>query len=142
MLESVVARRRVGVRRVRAAALAAALTLLFLVAPVLLRTAAACSCSENPSCAAVWRADAVFVGTVVDRTPERVGGTLSWTVHRVAVHQTLRGSVDSFITLVPGNRPTAEQIEASRSRPEESMVMSSCDFDFQLGQQYVIASSR
>jgi hypothetical protein len=74
MLESVVARRRAGVRRVRAAALRAALTLLFLVAPLLLRTAAACACGENPSCAAVWRADAVFVGTVVDRTPERVGG--------------------------------------------------------------------
>src|SRR5688500_10046121 len=115
MLESVVARRRVGLRPMRAAALRAALTLLFLVAPVLLRTAAACSCGANPPCAAVWRADAVFVGTVVDRTPERVGGSLSWTVHKVAVNQTLRGSVDSFITLVPGSRPTAEQIAASQS---------------------------
>lgn len=142
MLEWVVARRRVGLPAVRAAALRGALTLLFLVAPVLLRTAAACSCGANPPCAAVWRADAVFVGTVVDRTPERVGGSLSWTVHKVPVNQTLRGSVDSFITLVPGSRPTAEQIAASQSHPGESMMMSSCDYDFQLGRQYVIYARR
>jgi protocatechuate 3,4-dioxygenase beta subunit len=84
----------------------------------------------------------VFVGTVVDRTPERVGGSLSWTVHKVAVNQTLRGSVDSFITLAPGSRPTAEQIAASQSHPGESMMMSSCDYDFQLGKQYVIYARR
>jgi hypothetical protein len=96
----------------------------------------------NPPCAAVWRADAVFIGTVVDRTPERVGGSLSWTVHKVAVNQTLRGSVDSFITLVPGSRPTAEQIAASQSHPGESMMMSTCDYDFRLGKQYVIYARR
>src|SRR5215217_8920890 len=105
MMERVVTRRGFGLPAVRAAALRCALTLLFLVTPVLLRTAAACSCGANPPCAAVWRADAVFIGTVVDRTPERVGGSLSWTVHKIAVSQTFRGSVDSFITLVPGNRP-------------------------------------
>ena len=143
MLESVVARRQVGLRPVRSAALRAALTLLFLAAPVLLRTAAACSCGENPSCAAVWRADAVFVGTVVDRTTERLG-SLSWTVQTVAVNQTLRGSVDPFITLVPGSRPTAQQIAASQSRPpgESMIIMSSCDYDFEFGKQYVIYARR
>ena len=142
MLESMIAARRVGWPAVRAAALRGALTLLFLVAPVLLRTAAACGCDANPPCAAVWRADAVFVGTVVDTTSERIGGSLSWTVHTVAVNQTLRGSVDSFITLVPHIRPTAEQIAASRSHPGESTTMSTCDYDFELGKQYVIYARR
>jgi len=142
MLESVVARRRVGLPAVREAALRVALTLLFLGAPVLLRTAAACSCQRNPPCAAVWRADAVFVGTVVDRAPERIGGSLSWTVHKIAVGQKLRGSVGSFITLVPGSRPTAERIAASQSHPGELMMRSSCDYDFQLGKQYVIHARR
>jgi protocatechuate 3,4-dioxygenase beta subunit len=126
----------------RAAGVRGALTVLFLVAPALLRTAAACSCFENPPCAAVWRADAVFIGTVVDRTPERVGGSLSWTVHKVAVNQTLRGSVDSSLTLVPGDRPTAEHIAASQAHPGESVMRSSCDYDFQLGKQYVIYARR
>jgi len=93
-------------------------------------------------CAAVSRADAVFVGTVADRAPEPIGGSLSWTVHKIAVSQKRRGSVDSFITLVPGSRPTAEQITASQSHPEESMMISTCDYDFQLGKQYVIYARR
>jgi carboxypeptidase family protein len=133
-----------GTAMLRTAVFRVALAAMFLITPVGLRTAAACSCgaAANPPCAAVWRADAVFVGTVVDRTPERVGGSLSWAVHKVAVHQTLRGSVDSFITLVPGFRPTAEQIAASQSRPEESMMISTCDYDFKMGRQYVIYARR
>ena len=102
------------------------------------RPANACSCSANPPCAAVWKADAVFVGTVVDRSPERLGGSLSWTVYKVAVGQPLRGSVDSFITLVPGHRPTDKEIAASQSHPGELMAGSSCDYDFEVGKQYLI----
>ena len=87
-------------------------------------------------------ADAVFIGTVVDRVPERIGGSLSWTVDKVAVGQTLRGSIDAFLTLIPGNRPTAQQIEASKSHPGESMTMSSCDYGFELGKQYLIYARR
>lgn len=84
----------------------------------------------------------MFIGTVVDRSPERIGGSLSWTIHKVAVGQTLRGSVDSLVTLVPGSRPTAEQIAASQSHPGESMMMSTCDYDFELGKQYLIYARR
>jgi hypothetical protein len=119
-----------------------ALATVLLVAAAGERRAEACSCGENPPCAAVWRADAVFIGTVVDRSPERIGGSLSWTVHKVAVAQTVRGSVESFVTLVPGSRPTAEQIAASQLHPGESMMMSTCDYDFQLGKQYLIYARR
>jgi protocatechuate 3,4-dioxygenase beta subunit len=121
----------------------AALTLLLLVAPALVRTAAACFCGANPPCAAVWRADAVFVGVVVERNRERVGGSLSWIVHKVAVKRVLRGSVDSLITFVPGGRPTAEEIAASLSSPGESTAARwDCDYPFQLGKEYVIYASR
>jgi hypothetical protein len=115
-----------------------ALIAVLLVSAADARRAEACSCFANPPCAAVWKADAVVIGTVVDRAPERIGGSLSWTVHKVAVGQTLRGSADSFLTLVPGSRPTAEQIAASQSHPGESMMMSTCDYGFELGKQYVI----
>jgi hypothetical protein len=106
------------------------------------RPADACSCFANPPCAAVWKADAVFIGTVVEEASERIGGSLSWTVHKVAVGQVLRGPIDSFVTLVPGNRPTAEQIEASKSHSGESMLMSTCDYGFEVGNQYVIYAHR
>jgi hypothetical protein len=133
--------RRTAARRF-AGACQVALATVLLVSAVDVQRAEACSCFANPPCAAVWKADAVFIGTVVDRAPERIGGSLSWTVHKVAVGQTLRGSVDSFLTLVPGNRPTAEQIEASKSHPGESMMMSTCDYSFELGKQYVIYARR
>jgi hypothetical protein len=134
-------RRRTAARRF-AGAWHAVLAAVLLISAVDAQRADACSCFANPPCAAVWKADAVFIGTVVDRAPERIGGSLSWTVHKVAVGQTLRGSVDSFLTLVPGNRPTAEQIEASKSHPGESMTMSTCDYGFELGKQYVIYARR
>jgi hypothetical protein len=102
----------------------------------------ACSCDANPPCAAVWRADAVFIGTVVDRVPERIRGSLSWTVNKVAVSETFRGSVGSFLTLVPGGRPTAEQIDAAQSHPGELSTMSTCDYDFELGTTYLIYAHR
>ncbi len=113
---------------------------MFLIAPVMLQPAAACSCdvSAGAPCAAVWRADAVFVGLVIDNPTERVGGTISWTVHKIAVSQTLRGSIDPFITLVPGRRPTEKEIEASKSYPGEQERMSTCDYRFEVGRQYVI----
>jgi hypothetical protein len=123
-------------------ALRGALFLLLLMGPAAARNAAACSCGANPPCAAVWRADAVFIGTVVDRTAERIGGSLRWTVHKVAVTHALRGSIDPFITLVPGEPPTAERIAASLSSAGEQTMFSSCDYDFQLGRQYVIYARR
>jgi hypothetical protein len=118
------------------------LAVSLVILPVSPRVAEACSCSENPPCSAVWRADAVFVGTVVERVQEPLGGTLSWAVHSVAVNQPLHGSVDPFITLVGAARPTAEQIEASKSSADPLVTMSSCDYNFEPGRQYVIYARR
>jgi Carboxypeptidase regulatory-like domain len=115
------------------------LAVVLLIGPAGAHRAEACSCAANPPCATVWRADAVFVGTVVDRVQEPVGGALSWTVFNVSVNQRLHGAVDSsFITLVPGHRPSAEHIERSKSSTAPLMVSSSCDYNFEPGRQYVI----
>jgi hypothetical protein len=114
------------------------LALTTVLLPIAARPAEACSCFANPPCAAVWKADAVFVGTVIDRVQEPVGGSISWTVYSVAVNQRLHRAVDSFIALVPGNRPSPEQIEASKSHSALSWVGSSCDFNLELGRQYII----
>ena len=74
-----------------------ALALATVMLAVGARPAEACQCSANPPCAAVWKADAVFVGTVIDRVQEPVGGSISWVVHNVAVNQRLHGAIDSFI---------------------------------------------
>ena len=114
-----------------------ALGLLF--SPAGLHLAEACSCYDNPPCSAVWKADAVFVGTVVEEVQEALGGTISWTVHNIAVNQRLHGSVEPFLTLLPAaSRPTDEEIERSRSVGTRLGRMSTCDYDFEVGRQYVI----
>ena len=116
-----------------------ALAALLLMSSAGARRAEACSCLTNPPCAAVWTADAVFVGTVVDRVQERVGGSISWTVSYVSVDQRVHGAIDSpFLTLGPARGPSAEQIEASKSSTEVGWMGSSCDYTFELGRRYVI----
>jgi hypothetical protein len=124
----------------RLPALLAAATLVVLTVGV--RDADACVCGVNPPCAAAWHADAVFVGTVVDRVSEVIAGETRWTVNHVAVTQRLRGSVDSFITLLPAARPTAEQIELWKSANSSGGFRSSCDYGFTVGRQYVIYARR
>jgi hypothetical protein len=118
-------------RMARSMKAAELLAVFLVILPVGPRLAEACECSENPPCSAVWRADAVFVGTVVERVQQPLGGTVSWTVHNVAVDQPLHDSVDRFITLVGAARPTAEQIEASKSSADPLVTMSSCDYNFE-----------
>ena len=116
-----------------------ALATVLLVSVAETRRAEACECDTNPPCAAVWRADAVFVGTAIDRVQEPVGGSLSWSVYHVSVNQRLHGVVDSsFITFVPDHRPSPEQIEASKSSTTLGWVGSTCDYGFEVGRQYVI----
>ena len=103
-----------------------------------LRVAEACSCYDNPPCAAVWKADAVFVGTVVERAQEPIGGTINWTVHHVAVNQRLHGSVEPFVTVPVPSRPTVEEIKASESFGSQVERQSTCDYEFQPGRQYLI----
>ena len=113
--------------------------LVVLFSPAGLRVGEACSCYDNPPCSAVWKADAVFVGTVVETMPEPLGGTISWTVHKIAVNQRLHGSVELSVTLVPGvPRPTDEELKASRLGGASLWKMSTCDYTFEVGRQYVI----
>ena len=99
-------------------------------------------CDSNPPCAATWRAGAVFVGTIVNQASETLAGSLIWHVHNVAVTQTLRGTVGSFVTLVPGYRPTAEELKFAISTGSVSVGSSDCDYDFQPGGQYLIYARR
>jgi hypothetical protein len=123
-------------------ALRLAFAALWLFTPIGLPVAEACVCDLNPPCAATWQADAVFVGTVVTQLPEPLGGSLSWIVRNVAVTQKLRGSVDASITLVPGERPTAEQIAQATSLGAVGWGGSSCEYGLQVGRQYVIYARR
>jgi hypothetical protein len=83
----------------------------------------------------------VFIGHVTDTVEERAGGSIYWTVHKIAVGQVLRGSVDSFVTLVPLIRPSADQIAASQSKPPVHRA-SSGDYRFELGRHYLIYALR
>jgi hypothetical protein len=129
---------------VRCTAVRYVLTAMFLLAPTVVRTAAACTCDINatPPCAAVWRADAVFIGTVEEEAVEGIAGNLSWTVHRISVNQRLQGSVDSFITLTPSWRLTEQEIVESRNIQPGSTQMSTCDYRFKPGRQYLIYARR
>ena len=126
----------------RVTAIRLSLVVVFLAALVLAphtaRIASACSCMENPTCAAVGMADAVVVGAVLERKRETVGGSLGWTVHTVAVSRTLRGSADPIVTLVPDVLVTADALERSKAYPGEQTLGSSCDYPFEIGEQYVI----
>ena len=132
----------VSPRSAKTRACRVAVAALLVVCSAGVRSAEACSCPATLACAAAWRADAVFIGTVVDSKPERVGGLLSWTVTSVAVSQTFRGSVGAFVTLVPGDCPSAERIARSQAYGQEATMMSSCDYDFQPGRQYLIYARR
>jgi hypothetical protein len=115
---------------------------LLLLAAFGVGEASACVCDRNPPCAAVWRADAVFLGTVIEAVQEPVGGRLSWTVYTVSVNQRLHGTVDTFVTLVPGQRPSAGQIEHSKALENPGWIGSSCDYRFEPGRQYIIYARR
>ena len=47
-----------------------------------------------------------------------------------------------FVTLVPGDRPSAERIARSQAYGQEATMMSSCDYDFEPGRQYLIYARR
>jgi hypothetical protein len=117
---------------------------MFLLPPTLVRTAAACTCdiNANPPCAAVWRADAVFIGTVAEEAVEPIAGNLSWTVHKINVNHPLQGNVDSSITLGPSWRLTDQELVESRNLSPGSIQMSTCDYRFKPGRQYLIYARR
>ncbi len=54
------------------------LAALLLIAPIGLQAVEGCVCDANPPCAAAGRADAVFVGTMVNQTLEPLSGPLTW----------------------------------------------------------------
>jgi len=118
--------------------LVAAFLAALVLAPPTAGVTSACTCMENPPCAALATSDVVVVGTVLESKREPVGGSLGWTVHTVSVSRTLRGSADPMLTLVPDVRITAAEVEASKAHPGELTSMSTCDYPFEIGEQYVI----
>jgi hypothetical protein len=113
-----------------------------LIAPMSIGVAEACVCDANPACAATWRADAVFVGAIVNQIFEPLAGPVTWPVHNVAVTQMLRGTVGPSVTLVPGYRPTPEELNAAISAGGGVSTGSDCDYGFEVGRQYLIYARR
>jgi hypothetical protein len=120
------------------ATVTAALLTVFVLAPAAARNAAACSCLENPPCAAAGWADAVVIGRVIGAEREVIRGGLGWRVHRVAVAQWLRGSPGATITLVPDVDVTSAELDRASTRAGQTELLSTCDYDFDVGEQYVI----
>jgi hypothetical protein len=122
--------------------LAAAIATVLVLAPPVARDAAACSCGERVPCAVAGLADVVFIGTVLEAKRETIGGSLGWTVHTIAVTKVLRGSAEPMLTLVPAVTVTPADVEASKGRSDEISMTSSCDYQFEVGEQYVIYAQR
>jgi hypothetical protein len=120
------------------ATVTAALLTVFVLAPATARNAAACSCMENPPCAAAGWADAVVVGRVIGVEREVIRGGLGWRVHRVAVSQPLRGSPGAAVTLVPDVNVTSAELDRASTQTGETEILSTCDYAFEVGEQYVI----
>lgn len=118
------------------------LVLMLLLSPPSLRTAEACFCGAIQPCEAVGSADAVFVGTVMERARESAGGNLQWTVHRFAVSEVLLGKVEPTVTLVPLGRPSAEELALSVSEARGWNALNSCDYGFEVGRQYLVYATR
>ena len=118
--------------------LVAACVAALLLAPRAAGLASACSCMENPPCAAIGWADAVVVGTVVQTEREVIRGGLGWVVHRVAVAQSLRGSPGTVVTLVPDVTVTAADLERASTQTATTEIMSTCQYPFEVGEQYLI----
>ena len=118
------------------------LTLLLLAFPGIIRPTAACGCMDNPSCSAVWKADAVFVGTVTERRMERIAAHTSWQLTEVAVSQRLRGEIEASVSLVPSVRMSPENIAAAEKLAIDSVTSSTCDYDFEVGRAYIVYATR
>lgn len=119
----------------------AALFLTFLAGPAAVRTAEACSCMPSPPCSAAWKADAVFIATAVESIEERLGGNLYWTVQRLFVTRTLRGTPITAALMLPPDQPTKEQIAASLSH-EKVHTGNSCTYGFRVGEDYLVYATR
>lgn len=102
----------------------------------------ACSCYANPACSAVWRADAVFIGTLANQTEEPVGGTIVRTVQHVRVEQRLRGTIDDRASFVSNVQPSSAQIEESKASTSAVSITSTCDVRFEPGRRYIVYAHR
>jgi hypothetical protein len=118
-----------------------ALLLMLLTGPAV-RAADACFCAPGPACSVAWRADAVFIATAIDNVEERVGGNLFWTVQRLQVTRTLRGTATPLVTMVPLGRPEQEQIAESLSHAKTYAGRNSCDYSLRLGEEYLVYATR
>jgi hypothetical protein len=86
----------------------------------------------------------VFVGTAVERVKEPIGGSsVTWTVDRIAVNRPLHGAVESVVTLVREDQPSAEEIKTAEARGIVHWEgWSSCDYHFEAKRQYIIFAKR
>ena len=96
----------------------------------------------NPPCAAAWKADAVFIATAVETFEERIGGNLYWTVQRLFVTRTLRGTSITSALMLPSDPPSKEQIAASLSHEKVHAGSNSCSYGFRIGEDYLVYAMR
>lgn len=96
--------------------------------PSLTTNATACSCNEYalPPCAAYWRADAVFVGTVTEILPtsKKSSNSLPEAILRFSTEEAFRGINTSTV------------IEVA------TLSGTSCDSNFSIGERYLVYAHR
>jgi hypothetical protein len=101
----------------------------------------ACSCDANPPCRAFWSADVVFLGTVASVGVEPPDARVDRPVAILDVDEALRGAVNGRVrVIVPAEpRSTGPALAPGTAR---SVLTSSCDYDFQVGQRYLVYAHR
>jgi hypothetical protein len=102
------------------------LTIMFY--PPLTTRATVCSCNESglPPCAAYWRADAVFVGSVTEILPasKKASNSLPEAILRFSIEEAFRG------------------INASTVIEVATLSGTSCDSHFSIGENYLVYAHR
>lgn len=104
-----------------------ALTLVILLLPYVATNVYACQCRERqPPCAQYWEADAVFIGSVTEITPELV----PYFDDRFLEYEMVKFDVERSFRGVDGGKA------------ELAVWRSSCAYSFEAGKQYLVYAYR
>jgi hypothetical protein len=82
----------------------------------------------------------VFIGTAGEAVREPLTDSRGWYVHTMTVNETLHGSIDSVVTLIPDSNPPPAAL--TRSSAVQTVWTSSCDYQFKAGRRYIVYARR